>query len=105
MHAPEINFFLKSERKYNFFLTLPQEVRKCLTFLPQSVVTESDKLNRPLENQFINLNQTIQVGTKTAKALAPFGVTCKKSHFYESIPKPMLPEEEKYKKLLNKNTR
>ena len=107
IYVPKIDFFLKSEKKYKYFLSLPQEVRKCLTFLPQSIITaynESHK-EQPLKNISINFHQTIQVKTTKAKAASVFGLTCNHSDFYDSIPKPMLPEEEKYKKLLDKNTR
>lgn len=89
----QIHYILKSKKDYRLFLTLPIEIRKCLTLMPKSEI-EVQKQILPLERSLItqiNVNRTIEVKLTSKKPLS-----IKQTQFVGSKPKPILPEE--YKK-------
>jgi len=87
-NGPQVNYILKSIKQYDQFVTLPIELRKCLTLLPKSIV---EQVHLPYFPFPINPGKTIQVKIKTADLLPNDG------DFYGSIPKPIIPEEHKKK--------
>jgi hypothetical protein len=101
-----VDYFLDSPKEYKLFLTLPINLRKNLTLLPQRLKNTEVKTkhgNNPwvieVQSSYINEHKTIQVKTTTAKLIALANQTYKDSHFYDSIPKPIiLPEEQEKEK-------
>ena len=90
----QIHYILKSKKDYQLFITLPIELRKCLTLMPESEINLQKQI-LPLERSLItkiNVNQTIEVKYKTKKP-----ITISQTQFPGSKPKPILPEEDKKK--------
>jgi hypothetical protein len=88
--GPEVNYFLDSNKEYKLFLTLPIELRRHLTLAPESI---KSCYHSPISSPYINQKKTIQIKTTPAKLISLVGQTYKDSHFYDSIPKPIIPEE------------
>lgn len=87
-----VNYYLKSPKDYTLFLTLPLEYRQQLTLLPSRI--------NNLPSPYINQHKTIQVKTIPTKVI-PYrqpplhNSRCYGSNppIYETIPKPIVPEE------------
>ena len=90
--GPEVNYFLDSTKEYKLFLTLPIELRRHLTLVSDDI--KSCQISPLVSSPYINPKKTIQIKTPTARLISIVGQTYKDSHFYESIPKPIVPEEE-----------
>jgi hypothetical protein len=88
--SPEVSYFLDSTKEYKLFLTLPIELRKHVTLVSDDI---KSCYTSPISSLYINQNKTIQVKTTAAKLASIGGKTLQGSHFYESIPKPIIPEE------------
>jgi hypothetical protein len=95
-----VDYFLDSPKEYKLFLTLPLNLRKNLTLLSQYLKNSVIKtrysdgvLVIEAQSSYINADKTIQVRTTTAQVIALINQTYKGSHYCDSIPKPIVPEE------------
>jgi hypothetical protein len=86
----EFEYYLKSKKDYELFLTLPIELRKCLALLPSSAINKLARSSTQKVNPIINSTQIICVECKTInwKMHEKFGFW-----YYECHRLPIIPEE------------
>lgn len=97
----EMFFRLKSEKKYKLFLTLPQELRKQLTFLSTSE-KEKQKEFFNINNPQMNHKNLILVKNKKTIFIdfITYPNTEQDVDFFGYEKKPMLPEEKENKEVV-----
>jgi hypothetical protein len=101
----EDHYFLQSEKEYQLFLTLPIELRKCLTKAPHSLIYWKTYLRKYNNSEdiiptVINAFQVIQVKSKLTKIkhklLHLFNIPID-ADFLGYTPQPIVPEEKNNK--------
>jgi hypothetical protein len=92
----EHHYFLQSEEDYQLFLTLPIEIRKCLTKAPNSL-TDRSSLYKTLIPTAVNAFQVIQVKNIFTEMKHVFLLEILKkpinADFFGYIPQLIVPEE------------
>lgn len=100
-HLPcSLDYFLQSEKDYEFFLTLPIDLRKCLAQAPKSLINQACKLQ---ENPHYNGKSIpiIQVKSNLTEINHTALKLCNRpinADFFGYTPRLIVPEEKNHKK-------